>query len=341
MTPTPEVAVEAAGQAPDPIATAAAMPPEAASRRWAARLYERLGVASALIVLVAVMAIIAPNFFTTDNFLDVARQISVTAILAAGATFVILTAGIDLSVGSAVAVTAMVAVGLGRNGSPTIVALPCALAVGALIGLINGALVARLKLAAFIVTLAALTYLRGMAYVGTGGKTLFSTTLPFADLGQGTIFGIPIPVWIMAAVFAIGWFLLNRTVFGRHVLAVGGNEEAARLSGIPVARVIIGVYVISGVCAGIAGIISGARLQAAIPDLGTGYELNAIAAVVLGGTSLMGGRGSLSGTLVGAMIIGVLANGLTLLNVQSFYQLIIQGAVILLAVGLDRLRQKG
>jgi ribose transport system permease protein len=305
-------------------------------RSWL--MQDQFGVALALGVLVAVMAVLAPNFLSVDNLLDVARQISAVAILAAGGTFVILTRGIDLSVGSALGVCAMVSVGLATKGVDPTVCIVAALAAGALIGAVNGVLTARFGLAAFIVTLAALTYLRGLVYVGTGGTTLFSETLGFASIGQGTVAGIPVAVVIMAVVFGLGWYTLNRTVFGRHVLAVGGNEEAARLSGVPVRRVVFTVYLISGVCAAIAGLILAARLQGAVPDLGTGYELNAIAAVVLGGTSLMGGRGSLVGTLIGAAILGVLVNGLTLLNVASFYQLIIQGGVILLAVFVDHLR---
>ncbi|MEU6040569.1 hypothetical protein ABZ801_34725 [Actinomadura sp. NPDC047616] len=176
--------------------------------------------------------------------------------------------------------------------------------------------------------------------MGTDGKTLFSTSLGYAGLGHGTFLGVPVPVLVMVVVFAAGWYVLNRTVFGRWVHAVGGNAEAARLAGIPVRRVLAGVYVISGLCAGIGGVIASARLQSAVPDLGTGYELSAIAAVVLGGTSLMGGKGSLIGTLIGAAIIGVLVNGLTLLDVSTLYQQIIQGVVIVLAVALDRLRTR-
>jgi ribose transport system permease protein len=307
-------------------------------RRRVTTAADQAGVAGALIALVLVFSATAPYFLTVDNVLDVARQISVTAILGAGLTFVIMTAGIDLSVGSAVGVTALFAVRPALDGFPPAIAVLAALGAGLLIGTVNGVLVARLKLASFIVTLAALTYLRGVTYVGTGGETLFSTTLGYAWIGNGTVLGVPVPVVIMVLVFAAGWYLLNRTVFGRWVHAVGGNTEAARLAGIPVHRVLTCVYVISGLCAGIGGVIASARLQSAVPDLGTGYELSAIAAVVLGGTSLMGGKGSLVGTLVGAAIIGVLVNGMTLLDVSSFYQQIIQGVVIVLAVAVDRLR---
>lgn len=300
--------------------------------------YQRFGMGLVLLILVVILSMLAPSFLSSDNLLDVARQASVVAIIAAGATFVILTAGIDLSVGSALGVCAMVVVGLDMAGLPTAVAVLAAVAAGSLIGAINGVLTARFQLPAFIVTLAALTYLRGVVYVGTGGTTLFSPTLSFTWFGQGHLFGIPVPVLIMFLVYLGGWYLLNRTVFGRHVLSVGGNPEAARLAGIPVKRVLFSVYVIAGLCVGVAAIIAAGRLQSAVPDLGTGYELNAIAAVVLGGTSLMGGRGSLVGTLIGALIIGVLTNGMTLMNVPSFYQLIVQGIVIIIAVALDRVR---
>lgn len=298
-----------------------------------------VGITAALVVLVAVMAFIAPYFWSVNNLLEVVRQVAAIAILAAGGTFVILTSGIDLSVGSALGVTAMVAIVLANTDAPWFVAVVLALLAGGTIGAVNGVFTARFALPAFIVTLAALTYLRGFVYVGTGGTTLVPDNVAFSWIGQGQFLGIPVAAFVLLAVYFVGWLLLERTVFGRQVYAIGGNAEAARLSGIPVRRIIFLVYVISGLCSGIAGVIVSARLESAVPDLGTGYELNAIAAIVLGGTSLMGGRGSLLGTLVGALFIAVLSNGMTLLNVQSFYQQIIMGAVILLAVFVDRLRR--
>ncbi|WP_104062243.1 ABC transporter permease [Arthrobacter sp. 4R501] len=298
-----------------------------------------VGISAALVLLVIVMALIAPYFWSINNLVEVVRQVAAIAILAAGGTFVILTSGIDLSVGSALGVTAMVAIVMADTDAPWFIAVILALLAGAVMGAINGVFIARFALPAFIVTLAALTYLRGFVYVGTGGTTLVPDNVPFSWIGQGQLLGIPIAAWILIGVYVLGWFLLERTVFGRQVYAIGGNAEAARLSGIPVRRIIFIVYVISGLCAGIAGLIVSARLESAVPDLGSGYELNAIAAIVLGGTSLMGGRGSLIGTLIGALFIAVLSNGMTLLNVQSFYQQIIMGAVILLAVFVDRLRR--
>jgi ribose transport system permease protein len=300
---------------------------------------DQFGVGVALIALVALMALIAPFFWTTGNLLDVMRQVSAIAILAAGGTFVILTAGIDLSVGSALGVCAMVAIVSADQGLPAVAAIVLSLGAGVLIGLVNGVITAAFALPAFIVTLAALTYLRGFVYVGTDGTTVIPKSVPFDWIGQSSVLGVPVAVWIMLAVYAGLWFLLNRTVFGRQVLAIGGNVEAARLSGIGVRRVTALTYVISGLTAGIAGLIVAARLESAVPDLGSGYELNAIAAIVLGGTSLMGGRGSLVGTLIGALFIGVLSNGMTLMNIESFYQQIIMGFVILLAVLVDKLRR--
>lgn len=300
---------------------------------------DQLGVGVALILLIALMAVIAPYFWSVKNLLEVVRQVSAIAILGAGGTFVILTAGIDLSVGSALGVCAMVAIVTSDQSLPGIVSVLAALAAGVVIGAINGVFIARFALPAFIVTLAALTYLRGVVFVGTGGTTLIPADVAYRWIGQGAILAVPYAVLIMAAVYLGGWFLLNRTVFGRQVFAIGGNAEAARLSGIPVRLVIMFTYVISGVCAGIAGLILASRLESAVPGLGTGYELNAIAAIVLGGTSLMGGRGSLVGTLIGALFIAVLSNGMTLMNVESFYQQIIMGVVILLAVLTDRLRR--
>jgi ribose transport system permease protein len=311
----------------------------AAARQFVAR-NDQVGVGLALIALIVLMAMIAPYFWSVNNLLEVARQVSATAIIAAGGTFVILTSGIDLSVGSALGVCAMVAIVVSDQGLPAIMSIVLALIAGALIGAINGIFVARFVLPAFIVTLAALTYLRGVVYVGTDGTTLIPENVAYSWIGQDSLLGVPYAVIIMLVVFAGGWFLLNRTVFGRQVYAIGGNAEAARLSGIPVRRVVMMTYVISGLCAGIGGLIVASRLESAVPDLGSGYELNAIAAIVLGGTSLMGGRGSLVGTLIGALFIAVLSNGMTLMNVQSFYQQIIMGAVILLAVLIDSLRRR-
>lgn len=309
--------------------------------RQLARWWDKVGIIAVLLVLIVVMAIFADNFLSIDNGLNVARAVSINAILAAGMTMIIITAGIDLSVGSILAVSGVTGVLLFTAGIPTPLALFGGVAAGALSGFINGALVAWLALPAFIVTLGSMTYLRGTAYSLLDGQPLIANQLGYRAIGNGAIAGIPIPVVVMIAVYAVFWFLLERTKFGRHVYAVGGNAEAARLAGINVKRVLLAVYTIAGAAAGLAGIIFSARVLSAQPTAGTGYELDAIAAVVLGGTSLAGGRGRVIGTLIGALIIGVLTNGLVLMNVPFFYQLIIKGIVIVLAVTLDSLRRMG
>lgn len=302
--------------------------------------WDRVGIFVVLIAMVALMAAIAPNFASVDNLLNIARSISVNAILAAGLTFVILTAGIDLSVGSIVAVSGVVSVLTAMSGVPSPIAVVLGVLAGCVAGLVNGLLTAYLSLAAFIVTLGTMTFLRGLAYTMTGGQPIVSNTLGFRDIGNGYIAGIPAPVVIMVIVYLLAWFILERTRYGRHIYAVGGNAEAARLAGIKVKRVTASVYVIAGACAGLAGIIFAARVVSAQPTAGTGYELDAIAAVILGGTSLMGGRGRIIGTLIGSVILGVLSTGLILMNVPFFTQLLIKGVVIILAVAIDSLKQR-
>jgi len=301
-------------------------------------LWQQLGMALVLLILCIIMAIIAPHFLDVGNLLNVARQVSINAVLAAGMTFVILTGGIDLSVGSTLAVAGVLAVGLDAIGVPSVFAVLGGIVAGGLCGLLNGVLIAKLKLPAFIVTLGALTYLRGVAYITTGAYPLIKTNLGFGFLGGGSLGPIPMPVIIALIVFAVGYIILTRTTFGRHIYAIGGNEQAARLSGIKVDWHLISVYTISGICAGIAGIIFSARLLSGQPTGGQGYELDAIAAVILGGTSFVGGQGSIVGTLIGVFIIGVLNDGLVLMNVPFFYQLVIKGAVIVIAVLIDRFR---
>ncbi|RMB85976.1 ABC transporter permease subunit [Streptomyces shenzhenensis] len=302
--------------------------------------WDRVGILVVLVVLTALMAAVAPNFATVGNLLNIARSISINAILAAGMTFVILTAGIDLSVGSIVAVSGIVAVLTATSGMPSPVAVILGVLAGAAAGLVNGLLIAYLSLAAFIVTLGTMTFLRGLGYTMTDGQPVVSNVLNFRDIGNGYLAGIPVPVVIMAVVYLIAWFTLERTRYGKHVYAVGGNGEAARLAGINVRRVTTSVYAIAGACAGLAGVIFAARVVSAQPTAGTGYELDAIAAVVLGGTSLMGGRGRLIGTLIGSVILGVLSTGLILMNVQFFTQLLIKGVVIILAVAIDSLKRR-
>ncbi|MCU8508820.1 ribose ABC transporter permease [Vibrio vulnificus] len=293
----------------------------------------------ALLFLIVVVSFLNPNFFTVDNILNILRQTSVNAIIAVGMTLVILTAGIDLSVGSVLALCGAFAASLVAMEVPVLIAVPTALLAGAALGAISGVIIAKGKVQAFIATLVTMTLLRGVTMVYTDGRPISTgftdTADAFAWFGTGYALGIPVPVWLMVIVFAAAWYLLNHTRFGRYVYALGGNESATRLSGINVDKVKIGVYAICGLLAALAGIIVTSRLSSAQPTAGMGYELDAIAAVVLGGTSLMGGKGRIMGTLIGARIIGFLNNALNLLDVSSYYQMIAKAAVILLAVMVD------
>ncbi|HIF9349373.1 TPA: ribose ABC transporter permease [Photobacterium damselae] len=293
----------------------------------------------ALIFLIVVVSFLNPNFFTVDNILNILRQTSVNAIIAVGMTLVILTAGIDLSVGSVLALCGAFAATLIAMEVPVLIAVPTALLAGAILGAISGVIIAKGKVQAFIATLVTMTLLRGVTMVYTDGRPISTGFTDVADsfawFGTGYAMGIPVPIWLMVIVFAAAWYLLNHTRFGRYVYALGGNESATRLSGINVERVKIGVYAICGFLSALAGIIITSRLSSAQPTAGMGYELDAIAAVVLGGTSLAGGKGRIMGTLIGALIIGFLNNALNLLDVSSYYQMIAKAVVILLAVLVD------
>lgn len=293
----------------------------------------------ALLLLIVVVSFLNSNFFTVDNLLNILRQTSVNAIIAVGMTFVILTAGIDLSVGSVLALCGAICASMIGLEVPVMIAVPASLLAGALLGAISGVIVSKGRVQAFIATLVTMTLLRGVTLVYTDGRPISTgftdTADSFAWFGTGYAFGIPVPVWIMVVVFGAGWYVLNHTRFGRYVYALGGNEAATRLSGINIDRIKIGVYAICGFLAALAGIIVTSRLSSAQPTAGMGYELDAIAAVVLGGTSLMGGKGRIIGTLIGALIIGFLNNALNLLDVSSYYQMIAKAVVILLAVLVD------
>ncbi|SHF52262.1 ribose ABC transporter permease [Vibrio gazogenes] len=293
----------------------------------------------ALLFLILVVSFLNPHFFTVDNILNILRQTSVNAIMAVGMTLVILTAGIDLSVGSVLALCGAFAASMIALELPVFVAVPVSLLAGACLGGLSGIIIAKGKVQAFIATLVTMTLLRGVTMVYTEGRPISTGFTNVADsfawFGTGYMLGIPVPVWMMVIVFGLAWYLLNHTRFGRYVYALGGNESATRLSGINVDRVKIGVYAICGLMAALAGIIVTSRLSSAQPTAGMGYELDAIAAVVLGGTSLMGGKGRIMGTLVGALIIGFLNNALNLLDVSSYYQMIAKAIVILLAVLVD------
>lgn len=304
-------------------------------------LLARLAPLGALVLLIVVMALFVPGFFTVNNLTNVARQVSINAIIASGMTLVIIAAGIDLSVGSMVALAGCVAM-IALNGTNSdVFGILIGIAIGGLCGGANGSLIAYARLPAFVVTLGGLTIFRGLALTITEGQPIIRFDGSYRWLGQGVLLGLPVPVWIMIAVVLVTHVILKRTTFGAHLYAVGGNETAARLSGVRVERVKFWAYTICGLLTGLAGMVLMARLSSAQPATGEMFELDAIAAVVLGGTSLSGGRGTVWGTLVGALIIGILNNSLNLLGVPSFYQLVAKGLIILLAVFVDQwLRQR-
>lgn len=282
------------------------------------------------------------RFLTPQNLSIVAQQASINTVLAAGMTFVILTGGIDLSVGSVLAASAMAALIVSLVPGFGLLALPVALVVGLGLGLLNGALIAFLALPPFIVTLGSLTAVRGLARLLGDDTTVFNENLSFAWIGNGSVVGVPWIVIVAAAVVAVSWVVLRRTVLGVRIYAVGGNPDAARLAGIKVWQILLFVYGVAGLLAGLGGAMAASRLYAANGvQLGQSYELDAIAAVILGGTSFVGGIGSIWGTLVGALIIAVLTNGLILTGVSDIWQFIIKGFVIIGAVALDRYRLSG
>ena len=299
---------------------------------------QKLGPVIGLLLIVVIISIMSPSFLTMNNLLNVLRQVSINALIAFGMTFVILTGGIDLSVGSILALTGAVTAGMMSGGLDPILAMILGALLGVLLGAINGLIIAKGKVAPFIATLATMTIFRGLTLVYTEGRPIsgLGDSMAFQMLGKGYLFGIPVPVITMSISFAVLYFILKKTTFGRRVYAVGGNEEASRLSGINVDRIKIYVYSLAGGLTAIAALILTSRLNSAQPTAGNMFELDAIAAVVLGGTSLTGGRGWIVGTLVGALIIGVLNNGLNLIGVSSFFQQVVKGAVILIAVLLDR-----
>jgi ribose transport system permease protein len=297
----------------------------------------RFGLVMALVALVIVLSTLSDRFLTTSNIINVLRQISINAIIAAGMTVVIIGRGIDLSVGSLLALTGVVGAGLAVGGLPAGFAILAALALGTALGTFNGAFVAYAGIAPFIVTLAGLTIFRGAALAFTDGRPISGLPPLFRTIGYGSFLGLPIPVWIMLGFLILTHVILRYTALGRAVYAIGGNEEAARLSGIPVRRVILFTFAYSGMAAALASMVLTGRLNSAQPSAGVMFELDAIAAVVVGGTSLFGGRGGVFGTLVGALIIGVINNGMNLLNVPSFYQQIVKGGVILAALLIERL----
>lgn len=299
---------------------------------------QSLGILPVMIAIGIVFSFLAPNFMTEGNMLNIARQASINIVLAAGMTFVILTGGIDLSVGAILGSTAVVAIITSLAPEWSWAAIPVALLTGLAMGAANGALVAYVGLPPFIVTLGSFTALRGVAYLLAGGTTVINSEIGFEWIGNAYLGPAPWLVVIALGVVALSWFILRRTVLGVHVYAVGGNAQAARLTGIKVGLVLMFVYAISGLFSGLGGVMSASRLYSANGNLGVGYELDAIAAVILGGTSFVGGIGTVIGTLFGALIIAMLNNGLTLMNVSFFWQLVVKGLVIIIAVIIDKYR---
>jgi ribose transport system permease protein len=294
------------------------------------------GTLIGLLLIVGVFVAIAPGFLGERNLINILQQSSINACVALGMTLVIISGGIDLSVGPTAALAAVLSASLMVSGVPPILAVVAGLALGALCGAVNGALVSFGGLQPFIVTLGTLSTYRALALISTGGNPILGIPATFRSIANGNLAGVPASVVIVIVVALLAGILLRKTPFGEYLLAVGGNEEAAHIAGVPIALTKIGAYVLSGVLAALAAIILIGRLGAAEPILGNLWELDAIAAAAIGGASLMGGKGSIIGTLLGAIILGTMRNGLTLLNVQAFYQLLATGLIILLAMLVDR-----
>ncbi|WP_394556861.1 ribose ABC transporter permease RbsC [Priestia aryabhattai] len=299
---------------------------------------QKLGPLLGLFILIVIVSILNPSFLEPLNILNLLRQVAINALIAFGMTFVILTGGIDLSVGSILALSSALMAGMIVSGVDPILAILIGCVLGAVMGMVNGLLITKGKMAPFIATLATMTIFRGLTLVYTDGNPItgLGENYYFQLFGRGYFLGIPVPAITMVLAFAVLWVILHKTPFGRRTYAIGGNEKAAFISGIKVPKVKVMIYSLAGLLVALSGAILTSRLNSAQPTAGTSYELDAIAAVVLGGTSLSGGRGRIVGTLIGALIIGTLNNGLNLLGVSSFYQMVVKGIVILIAVLIDR-----
>ncbi|WP_068618643.1 ribose ABC transporter permease RbsC [Paenibacillus tuaregi] len=302
------------------------------------QMTQKLGPLLGLIILIVIVSVLNPSFLEPLNILNLLRQVSINALIAFGMTFVILTGGIDLSVGSILALSSAFVANMMVSGFDPIIAIIIGCLAGGVMGAVNGLMITKGKMAPFIATLATMTVFRGLTLVYTDGNPItgLGNSLVFQLFGRGYQFGIPVPAITMILTFAALWAILHKTPFGRKTYAIGGNEKASIVSGIKVDKVKIMIYSLAGLLSALAGAILTSRLNSAQPTAGTSYELDAIAAVVLGGTSLSGGRGRIVGTLIGALIIGTLNNGLNLLGVSSFYQMVVKGIVIVIAVLIDR-----
>lgn len=310
-------------------------------------VFREYGILLGFLVVVAILAVLEPSFLTTRNLTNVVRQSSVIGIMAVGMTFVILTGGIDLSVGSVLALTGVVCAYYEQPGAviedqrlPLIVVVAGTLLLGALIGTLNGLVITVGKVTPFVVTLGTMSIARGLAHIWTRGEPISGFGDSFRYIGSGEIWGVPVPVILFGLTVLVAAFILRHTTLGRYTYAVGGNEQAVQLSGISVGFYRTAAYTICGLTAALGAIVLTARLNAGESIAGTGYELDVIAAVVIGGTSLMGGRGGVWGTLIGALLIGTINNGMTLLSISAYYQLVVKGVIIVSAVLLDRLRSE-
>jgi ribose transport system permease protein len=299
---------------------------------------KNIGILPILIIIGVFFSFLTPNFLKPNNMMNVLRQSSINIVLASGMTMVILTGGIDLSVGSILASTAVIGVITSLNPNLQWATVLFPLIAGLAMGLVNGLLVARVRLVPFIVTLATMTAMRGVSYLIPDGTTVINNDLNFAWIGNDYLGPIPWLVIVALIIIGLSWFLLRKTVLGVHIYAVGGNSAASRLTGINVPGVLTFVYAMSGLMSGLGGVMTASRLYSASGLLGNGYELDAIAAVILGGTSPNGGIGSITGTLIGALIMAILNNGMTLMNISFYWQMVIKGIVIILAVTIDRFR---
>lgn len=307
-----------------------------ADRRW---VFEGLGLTVVLIVLIVVFALINPRFATVANFTNILTQASYIIILAVGMTFVITSAGIDISVGSVLALVTVIGFGLIKSGINPVLSVLAMFALGGLLGCLTGLLIAFVKIPPFITTLGMMAILRGLALVHSAGTMHFGLPPSISWIGQGKIAGFPVPV-IIALLFAFfGAWLFNHTKFGLHVRAIGGNREAARLAGVPVKLIEVLVYTLMGLVTALGGLIMMARIDSTQATIATGMEIHVIAAVIIGGTSLFGGRGTIYGTVIGAVMLSMMTNALVIAGVDFFWQLVVTGVIVLMAVAINNLRE--
>ncbi|MFA5602907.1 MAG: ABC transporter permease [Bacilli bacterium] len=316
------------------------MPSKSINKQSVAQRISKYAIPLALVLLVVIFSITSDAFLTSRNILNILRQVSIVGICAVGMTFVILTGGIDLSVGSVIGVSVVSCASLMVSGVHPVLAVIISLLIGAVIGLINGIFINEVGIPPLITTLAMMTALRGIAYKITAGLPVYGFPKSFAVIGQGYLGKVPVPVIIMVIVFIIGYILITKTRFGRYVYGLGGNEEATRLSGVNVKKTKYKIYILESVLAAVAGIVLLSRVNSGQPKAGEGYEMDIITAVVLGGVSIAGGTGKITGVITGVFLMGVLTNGMILTNVDEYTQWIVKGAVLLLAVSLDQISHK-